>query len=923
MAASVSDLTAYIQSQIDSQHSLEELLEIQKQNSKLKRKYVSVMESNLSTSTTILANDLLAANSEAILHEVKKKFQEKFNTFVNNKEKQQDEVEKLHETEKKTFKKEEDNLDDRKKYEKKRESYIEQRLKYWQKFKELEKQKIANLEDERTGYLEQYKNGTLLHDALMQKRDELNKEIYGSLAESGQKIFADGGFLANMKLFAENSEDYVNMVSQRLKDKILSPFRKTRAMVSGMFNAVKFSGMFVKSLFKNTKESGKKGAINIAENNKKKAEDDLEQSKQAAKESITESDISQIKSSVYIELLKSIKEQIANQKLEDAFLEKVRQKFDRIYGAQSASASDALESEDNKNDLSEQSSKIADASPLKSPNATETPPQNKSNALNYKEFLSNAHNLNTKEDKTYKSGDIKSDVDEVNKEQSNSKFRDKLFNYLNHFNDLLSDGNKTQKKKLESAAKKSKSGFFSNIFGRFGNLFTSVRGILSSSFTNLGKFLTGPMGRALGGIAGAALMLKDGIAGAGKAKEWVGRDDAQGKTVSAIGGALAGTGPGIGEGNAIDTAKNIAGGAMKGAAIGMMFGPLGALIGAGVGAVFSAIGGKRIAQFLNWCWDGLKSFFSMVWEGVKKVGEIGWKILKFAIQLNPIGFIIMNFDSIKNFILNVWEKIKNIFPVAIEKAKTVLTSIISFLWKISPYNIAWQAGKAIWGWVKSAWEKIKSFLGLGEEKKEDSGGGIWEKIKTFASYLNPFKLFKFIGSKIYNFALSTVSKIMEFFGFGKVSSFSEYFDKLKEIGSKLNPIKFVKTIWTAIIKVIKKTAKKIIEFLPDCLVPDSLKEWAEVPESPPEDLEAQAEAEADKIKNANDIKTSDISNSVDIRPANEYRTSYNENVINNTTNNYNTGNGISNENADKIVDAINKQKHGATAIYCPTKRDYL
>ena len=151
--------------------------------------------------------------------------------------------------------------------------------------------------------------------------------------------------------------------------------------------------------------------------------------------------------------------------------------------------------------------------------------------------------------------------------------------------------------------------------GGIKNLATSLKNILSkggsllpklkSLFTNgsgssgIAKVLGSTGAKVAGGIGGAIMTIADGVKGFKKSNEWFGENaTTSDKVVSTLGGALGGTGPGIGEKGATfgRVAKNILSNAGKGAAIGTMFGPIGTAVGAGVGAITGAIGGKRIAK---------------------------------------------------------------------------------------------------------------------------------------------------------------------------------------------------------------------------------------------------------------------------------------------------------------------------------------
>lgn len=95
-------------------------------------------------------------------------------------------------------------------------------------------------------------------------------------------------------------------------------------------------------------------------------------------------------------------------------------------------------------------------------------------------------------------------------------------------------------------------------------------------------------------IAGAVMMVSDGIAGANKADEW-----GTSKGSAAIGGALGGTASGM-EG----LGKGFLKGALIGGGIGLVFGgPFGGVVGAVIGGIIGAslgyAGGERIANFLD------------------------------------------------------------------------------------------------------------------------------------------------------------------------------------------------------------------------------------------------------------------------------------------------------------------------------------
>ena len=133
--------------------------------------------------------------------------------------------------------------------------------------------------------------------------------------------------------------------------------------------------------------------------------------------------------------------------------------------------------------------------------------------------------------------------------------------------------------------------------GAIGNILSgagkSGGGILSKIFSVGGK--------ALGGIGGGLALGLDAFTGAGKAEEWFGNNDIMSQVVSGFSSMLGGTGKGIMDPDSDIMTKvlDVGGGALKGAGVGMIGGPIGAGIGAILGGIGSAIGGQNIANFMD------------------------------------------------------------------------------------------------------------------------------------------------------------------------------------------------------------------------------------------------------------------------------------------------------------------------------------
>ena len=128
------------------------------------------------------------------------------------------------------------------------------------------------------------------------------------------------------------------------------------------------------------------------------------------------------------------------------------------------------------------------------------------------------------------------------------------------------------------------------------------------SGTGLGGLLKGNIGKIsaiAAGVASLAMFINDAAQGSSKADDW-----GTSKTSAAIGGLIGGTD----RGDVERTVKNAGKYALAGTALGFLFGPagsavgavVGGLIGLAIGGATGAVGGERIAKFL----DGKKSYDS-------------------------------------------------------------------------------------------------------------------------------------------------------------------------------------------------------------------------------------------------------------------------------------------------------------------------
>ncbi|GHV17893.1 hypothetical protein FACS189425_05180 [Clostridia bacterium] len=196
----------------------------------------------------------------------------------------------------------------------------------------------------------------------------------------------------------------------------------------------------------------------------------------------------------------------------------------------------------------------------------------------------------------------------------------------------------------------------------------------------------------IGGLISLAEMGVDAYHGVGKSEEWLGDNSMGNKVAAGAGAFLGGTGGGImGDGSGWDKAKEIGGGALKGAGLGAGIGTLvmpgigtaiGGAIGAVVGGVGAAIGGENISKALSTSGKGIAtfftstipSFFKTLWGGIS-------------------GFFT---ETIPNTLSTVGNAVRSFFTETIPaKFGELIDSIKSFFGETVPYAIGFVVGSVV------------------------------------------------------------------------------------------------------------------------------------------------------------------------------------------------------------------------------------
>jgi hypothetical protein len=313
-------------------------------------------------------------------------------------------------------------------------------------------------------------------------------------------------------------------------------------------------------------------------------------------------------------------------------------------------------------------------------------------------------------------------------------------------------------------------GFFANNrtgrgLARFGRGMRAVARPFGAIGRGMGRFAMGGGGRMLGaaGVGLGILTMMPGVAeasGFGDGVDKVG----QSFGISKKGGA----------GSAFK-------GAMAGAGIGMMFGPVGALIGGALGAIVGAIGTDKIKKFVSalgkaakTAWNAISHAAVASWNAVVNFGKGTWKAITGAAKatwnaISGAGKAVWNaisgaakavwnaitsvasavWNGIKTAAIFVWTVLKVVATAYWNGIKTVATTIwngiktvASGVWNFitsyakSEWNLITGIAKAVWNGIKTiasgVWQAI---VDIATGKWNKLGGDlnkIWDGFKTAA-----------------------------------------------------------------------------------------------------------------------------------------------------------------------------------------------
>lgn len=801
------------------------LLSPLKSNSELIAKNNSEHEASLKYQIIVLGSEIDLHKKTSELHDQKEKlhqqrknfFDKSIKALVDNEEKLHEdnkvffeeklhpllrEKEKLHNDQKEEFKKYEEDFDDRKKLHQDEIELNDKRRRLLDK----EREHLVELQKKLD---EQYDSGRLMNKMLSEEADKLNKRIYRTLGDKDGKIFGDGGLLENMELFKKDSQAYVDMVSQRFKDKMLSPFRKAKETASALWNAGKFSFGFLKSLFRNTEESGREGAAKLKSIQDSESEERIKQ-----KEAYYESKRSQAKAAPV-----PIEQPVLNNVLKfqppsysviakTAPTQKSGEESDSNISAKETEINSSADEIANELEQKDYRSKVLEYLKIiaEKESGTEVISQGSSTdgggfglPLNLfrkpfnwifnkvksglKTVLNGAKNVFNKVKGSFRNipSVVSKSANVVKNAASKSlnavknagptatKVANSVSNLasksLNVVKNVGSSATNIASKSLNAVKNVGSSA--ANLASKSLNAVKNVGPAatkIASKVSNLAKpvmnvasKIASPVSKVAGiglkgiPIVGTALgFALDAGLGAMKAKEW------NTSKSSAVGASIiAGAGPSIDDPNAsvFDKAASIGGNALKwGSVGGMIGGPVGAAIGALGGAVVAAIGGERIAKAVDW----VKEKGSAAVEGVKNVAKKGLSFVKDAfINNNPIVIgakflgknVLAAKDVMKEGLKTVGSKLKDGVKSIGSFASNVFGSVTSFFSGKKPDE------------TDKAKEPLKTLNGANLPVKDENKPVLAGATGPLSSKVSPIKTFV-TGATMVKEKLSDVKEAM-------------------------------------------------------------------------------------------------------------------------------------------------------------------
>lgn len=712
-------------------------------------------------------------------------------------------------------------------YKKHTEEQIKREKDQREKTKEFNKE-VKDFNDSLLKVYDHFKEFHDEYNSEMEKfENDVHKKIYGSVPK-GEKLFK-GGLLAHIEKFKADP-NFGNVIATRIKDKVLTPFRKVGAVIGAIipgfrlfgsvaFNLFKaipgigllgkglnklggwifktsafgkwFSGTPFGKLFGKKKEDKSKGA---------KVDNTLFFKNPFAKKNENESEGE----------IESDSDRVARYQKEDSFREKVLKYLSLIAGQEI----------ENNPDIIQQAQE-------KGKGLVDTIMDIVTGFLLFKGKLKTGWRFVT--------GMFK------------SRFWKKLGIKVLRFTRPITK-------------------FFSSIGKFFGPV--------TSFFSSMSKF-AGPLAKfasiaskftkfipVIGSILSLAI---DGFLGVQKSADWLGEEKGNttaGKVTSGIAGALAGDGPGVfDEGSALSKTFNVGMGALKGAGVGMLLapilGPVGPLIGAGIGALLSAIGGEKISNALYEAWEGIKSFFGWIGDGFIWLGDFlseSWSSFMdmCSSMIDSIVDAYNNVcDGIKSFfswIGNGFTWIGNYISEKWTAFKNVCSSIVNRV--VGVYNSICDGIKSFFSWigdtVMNIWTPIENTF----NNIKSGFVSIWGKIEKTAKLLSPSNLISVIGKNISKWANGLVKSVIGLFGINlkPSSELLGIWNTIKSHAEWLNPKTLIKKIAEKLGESVGTAAEAIKNFFG--FDDDENKDNKELKKEADKAKEAKKEAEKDTKKEA-------------------------------------------------------------------------
>lgn len=176
-----------------------------------------------------------------------------------------------------------------------------------------------------------------------------------------------------------------------------------------------------------------------------------------------------------------------------------------------------------------------------------------------------------------------------------------------------------------------------------------------------------------------------------------------------------------------------------------------------IGLIVTAIGAAAFVIYKYW--EPIKGFFSGLWDGVTGIFSAAFDALKTVLSWTPLGIIIRSWSGITGFVGKIWDGVTSLTKgavSAVEEAWKPIGRFFSWIWNgvSGVVSGAIDGIKGILSWnpltlISNAWSGITGFI-----------GGMWDGVTRMTE-----KTLNWVSSKL-EWVGTAFDKIGSFLGFG-------------------------------------------------------------------------------------------------------------------------------------------------------------